>query len=64
VLIDDKLRILAAVKYSWGDRVTTVFARQGKFAHDPKAIASYPPADRTIECIADLLYGDLTSLVS
>jgi FMN phosphatase YigB (HAD superfamily) len=55
VLVDDKLRILAAVKEAWKDRVTTVFVRQGKFAHDPQVLASYPPADRTIEHIADLL---------
>jgi hypothetical protein len=45
VLIDDKLRILTAVKRVWGDRVTTVFPRQGKFAHDPAVIAANPPAD-------------------
>jgi FMN phosphatase YigB (HAD superfamily) len=39
ILVDDKLRILAAIKKAWGDRVTTVFPRQGKFAHDPKVIA-------------------------
>ena len=44
MLIDDKLRILAAVKSAWGDRVTTVFPRQG-YANDPKALAAYPPAD-------------------
>lgn len=41
VLVDDKLRILAAVKKAWGDRVTTVFPRQGKFARDPNIVASY-----------------------
>src|SRR6266852_1063728 len=45
VLVDDKLRILTPVKNAWTDRVTTVFVRQGQFAHDPKAVASYPPAD-------------------
>ena len=38
VLIDDKLRILAAVKQLWGERVTTVFPRQGTYAHDPKIV--------------------------
>jgi FMN phosphatase YigB (HAD superfamily) len=54
VLVDDKLRILAAVKQLWGERVTTVFARQGSYAHDPTMLDAYPPADVTIERIADL----------
>ncbi|HUX21168.1 MAG TPA: HAD family hydrolase, partial [Spirochaetia bacterium] len=32
VLVDDKLRILTAVKKIWGQRVTTVFVRQGHYA--------------------------------
>jgi FMN phosphatase YigB (HAD superfamily) len=59
VLVDDKLRILAAVKQFWGERVTTVFARQGSYAHDPTMLDAFPPADVTIERIADLLEGDL-----
>ena len=55
VLIDDKLRILSAIKEVWGEHVTTVFVRQGHYAHDEKAISSYRPADHTIERIADLL---------
>src|SRR5205814_6968760 len=55
VLVDDKLRILAAVKESWGARVTTVFVRQGHYALDPEIISAYPAADRTIERIGDLL---------
>ena len=55
VLIDDKLRILAAVKAIWGDRVTTVFPRQGHYANDPKALAAYPPADVEVERIGDLV---------
>src|SRR3989442_1048281 len=46
VLVDDKPRILAAVKEAWGDRVTTIFPRQGQYARDAKA---YRPADLTIE---------------
>src|SRR6476619_3032510 len=45
VLVDDKLRILAAVKKIWGSRVTTVFVRQGHYAADPKIFASYPAED-------------------
>src|SRR6516225_1857961 len=59
VLVDDKLRILAAVKQFWGERVTTVFVRQGSYAHDPKVVGGFPAADMTIECIADLLDRDL-----
>ena len=44
VLVDDKLRILTAVKQVWGDRVTTVFPRQGQYAHDAKVVAAYPAA--------------------
>jgi len=62
VLIDDKLRILAAVKQFWGERVTTVFARQGSYARDLKIVGAHPPADATIERIADLLDYDLPRL--
>ena len=54
VMVDDKLRILAAMKRAWGDRLTTVFVRQGHYAHDPSLVAAYPPADVTIERIGDL----------
>ena len=55
VLVDDKLRILTAIKEIWGKKVTTVFPRQGHYAFDEKEIAKYPPADITIERIGDLL---------
>lgn len=54
ILIDDKLRILTAVKKTWGARVTTVFVRQGSYAHDAASIGAFPPADVTIERITDL----------
>jgi FMN phosphatase YigB (HAD superfamily) len=60
VLIDDKPRILAAVKEAWGDRVTTVFPRQGQYARDAK---SYRPADVTVERISDLLTHDFSGLL-
>jgi FMN phosphatase YigB (HAD superfamily) len=63
VLIDDKLRILAAVKAVWGERVTTVFPKQGHYATDPKALAGYPPADIAIEHIADMLAHDRAAFV-
>jgi len=53
VMIDDKIHILAAMKAQWRDRLTTVFVRQGHYAHDPALIAANPPADLTIERIAD-----------
>jgi FMN phosphatase YigB (HAD superfamily) len=62
VLIDDKPRILAAVKTAWGDRVTTVLPRQGQFANAADA-HSFPPPDMTIERIGDLLSCDLPALL-
>jgi FMN phosphatase YigB (HAD superfamily) len=62
VMIDDKLRILEAIKRAWGDRVTTVFPRQGHYATDPKLLTEYTPADITIDHIGDLLNHDLTAL--
>lgn len=53
VLIDDKIRILHAVKQVWGDRVTTVFPRQGHYAMDAAEVAKYPAADYTIERIGE-----------
>ena len=64
VLIDDKLRILTAVKKAWGDRVTTVFPRQGKFAHDPAVIAANRPPDITVESISDVLKFDSNELLA
>jgi FMN phosphatase YigB (HAD superfamily) len=64
VIVDDKLRILAAVKKFWGSRVTTVFVRQGHYATDPKILANYPAADISIERIGDLLKFDLPQLLT
>ena len=54
VMVDDKLRLLTAIKKVWADRVTTVFVRQGHYAADTKALAQYPAADITIERIGEL----------
>lgn len=54
VMIDDKVRLLSAIKDIWGTRVTTVFVRQGHYAMDVKAVAQYPAPDMTIERIGDL----------
>jgi FMN phosphatase YigB (HAD superfamily) len=55
VMVDDKLRILAAIKKIWRSRVTTVFVRQGHYALDPKILAACPAADLSIERIGALL---------
>jgi FMN phosphatase YigB (HAD superfamily) len=55
VMVDDKLRLLAAFKSSWGKRVTTVFPRQGHYAHDAETLGSYPSADITVDRIGNLL---------
>ena len=54
VMIDDKVRLLTAVKQHWGARVTTVFPRQGHYALDAALVAQYPQPDITIERIGDL----------
>jgi hypothetical protein len=59
VLIDDKLRILAAVKSIWRERVTTIFVKQGHYALDAKSVSEYPQADAVIEKIRDLINFDL-----
>jgi FMN phosphatase YigB (HAD superfamily) len=63
VLVDDKIRILTAVKRHWGSRLTTVFARQGHYAFAPD-VASYPKADITIERIGDLTQIDLPAFLA
>ena len=64
LLVDDKLRILAAAKKFWGSRVTTVFVRQGHYATDPKIVGSYPQADISIERIGNLLQYQLPELLN
>jgi FMN phosphatase YigB (HAD superfamily) len=63
VMVDDKLRILTSIKQVWGERVTTVFPKQGHYALDPAEVAKYPAADVEIERIGDLLEYDLSSLL-
>jgi FMN phosphatase YigB (HAD superfamily) len=59
VMVDDKIRILSAMKAVWGERLTTVFVRQGHYAADPSQVDPYPPADITIDRIGDLLTESL-----
>jgi hypothetical protein len=63
VMIDDKLRILNAVKQVWGERVTTVFPRQGHYARDPKFLAGCQPADIQLDHLRDLADYALTAFV-
>ncbi len=58
VMVDDKLRLLAAIKQYWGKRVTTVFVKQGHYAGDPEILARYPAADLEVDRIGDLLNYD------
>ena len=62
VMVDDKLRILAAMKQIWKERLTTVFPRQGHYALDPANLAAYPPADVTVEHVGELASIDLSVL--
>lgn len=54
VMIDDKLRILTAMKRVWGPRLTTIFPRQGHYALDPRELAAWPAADLTLRHIGEL----------
>jgi len=58
-LVDDKLRMLAAMRKVWGHRLTTVWPRQGHAALDPKNVTAYPPADTTVQRIGERANGDL-----
>ena len=63
VMVDDKLRILAAMKKVMGDRLTTVFPRQGHYALDPANAAAYPAADVSVERIGELVDIDICALL-
>jgi FMN phosphatase YigB (HAD superfamily) len=63
VMVDDKLSILTLMKQTLGEKLTTVFPRQGHYALDPANIAAYPPADITLEHIGDLVNYDLSDLL-
>lgn len=62
VVIDDKVRILSAMKSAWGDRCTTVFPRQGHYALDEHEVARYPTPDITLARIGDLVSCELARL--
>jgi len=64
VMVDDKVRLLAAIKAHWGSRVTTVFPRQGHYALDPAVVGKYPAADITVGRIGELLGYDREKFLS
>jgi FMN phosphatase YigB (HAD superfamily) len=64
VFIDDKMRILSAVKKAWGSRVTTIFPRQGHYAMDEEEVAKYPRPDLTIDRIGALTGADLPEIIN
>ncbi|HWU37926.1 MAG TPA: HAD family hydrolase [Candidatus Acidoferrum sp.] len=55
VMVDDKLRLLAAIKKIWGNRVTTAFVKQGHYANDPGILKRYPAADLNLDHIGKLM---------
>jgi len=64
VMVDDKLRILAAMKAILRERLTSVFPRQGHYALDPHNLSSYPKADLAIDRIGDLLDYELSDFLA
>jgi FMN phosphatase YigB (HAD superfamily) len=63
VLVDDKPRIVAAVKRVWGARVTTVLPRQGQYACAAEGHTMTPPPDLAVDRVGDLLGFELAALV-
>src|SRR5262249_55306614 len=63
VMIEDKLRMLGAVEKVWGDRLTTVFPRQGHYAVDKEVLAAYPPADISVDAIGELVSYQLNDFI-
>jgi hypothetical protein len=63
-MVDDKVRILAAIKQNWGARVTTIFPRQGHYALDAALLAQYPRPDITLESIGELQKYSLDQILS
>ena len=62
VMVDDKLRILTAMKRIWGSRLTTIFPRQGHYANDPAELAKYPPADFAVDHVFEVARFDFSRL--
>jgi hypothetical protein len=64
VMIDDKVRLLTAIKKHWGKRVTTIFPRQGHYALDAALVAQYPKPDLTLERIGELQKYSLEEILA
>jgi FMN phosphatase YigB (HAD superfamily) len=54
VMVDDKVRLLAAIKKYWGEKVTTIFPRQGHYALDAALVQQFRKPDITVERIGEL----------
>lgn len=55
VMVDDKPRLLEAMKHALGERLTTVFVRQGHYAMESADTVFDPPPDLSIDRIGDLI---------
>jgi FMN phosphatase YigB (HAD superfamily) len=62
ILVDDKPRSLDHAKGVLGDRLTTVFVRQGHYASDAEADAAANPPDFRLDRIGDLAALSATEL--
>jgi FMN phosphatase YigB (HAD superfamily) len=60
VMVDDKAKLLAAMKVTLGSKLSTVFVRQGHYAFAPESAAATPAPDLMIERIAELKNLSLT----
>jgi FMN phosphatase YigB (HAD superfamily) len=63
VMIDDKPRLLHAMKTILTQRLTTIMPRQGHYALDVASVASYPAADLIVANIGDLANFDLPAIL-
>ncbi len=64
VMVDDKVRLLSAIKSQWGERVTTIFPRQGHYALDAALVAQFPAPDITITRIGELQNYSLEQMMA
>ena len=62
-MVDDKPKILAAMKAELGERLTTIFVRQGHYAAEAAGQAITPAPDRCIDHIAELCQFNLEQLL-
>lgn len=63
VMVDDKPRLLAAMKDVLGPRLTTVFVQQGHYAAESTRNTEGPKPDIRINCLADLRDYGLPALL-